>query len=95
LLKLFAFLALGCSGQTWDVNPLSRCNSKFRITSSKDLAAGALEGLKTQVHSEQPQQRFSSIQMSLRVAAITGARQNLGSGYFVPFSCPPLLEYAA
>ena len=88
-------LALGCSAQTWDVNALSRCNSKFRITSSKDLPAGALEGLKTQAHSEQPQQRLSSIQMSLRVAAITGARQNLGSGYFVPFSCPPLLEHAA
>ena len=97
LLKLFAFLALGCSAQTWDVNALSRCNSKFRITSSKDLPAGALEGLKTQAHSEQPQprKRLSSIQMSLRVAAITGGRQNLGSGYFVPFSCPLLLEYAA
>ena len=95
LLKLFAFLAPGCSAQTWDVNALSRCNSKFRITSSKDLPAGALEGLKNQAHSEQPQQRLSSIQMSLRVAAITGGRQNLGSGYFVPFSCRLLLEYAA
>jgi hypothetical protein len=94
LLKLFAFLTLGCSGQTWDVNALSRCNSKVRTTSAKDLPAGALEGLKTQVHSEQPQQRLSSIQMSLRVAAIIGARQNLGSGYFVPFSCPLLFEYA-
>jgi hypothetical protein len=77
LLKLFAFLAPGCSAQTWDVNALSRCNSKFRITSSKDLPAGALEGLKNQAHSEQP-----------------GGRQNLGSGYFVPFSCPLLFEYA-
>ena len=88
---------LGCSAQTWDVNALSRCNSTFCTISSKELPVGEPEGLNTQGHSEQPQppKRFSSIQMSLRVAAITGGRENLESGCFVPFSCPLLLKYAA
>src|ERR1017187_2249393 len=30
------------SAQTWDVNSLSRCNSKLRNISSKDLPVGAL-----------------------------------------------------
>jgi len=43
-----------CSAQTWDVNSLSRCNSKLRIISSNDLPVGAPEGLNRQPHSEQP-----------------------------------------
>jgi hypothetical protein len=64
-------LALGYSAQTWDVNALSRCNSTFCTISSKELPVGETEGLNTQGHSEQPQppKRFSSIQMSSRLAA--------------------------
>ena len=58
--------------QTCNVNSLSRCNSKFRIDSAKDLPVGAPEELKTQAHSEQPQprKRSCSIHTSLRRAAI-------------------------
>jgi hypothetical protein len=55
--RLLGLWAPGWSVQTCNVNSLSRCSSKFRIISSKDLPAGAPEGLKTQVHSEQPQPR--------------------------------------
>jgi hypothetical protein len=60
----------------WEVNSLSRCNSKFRIISSKELPVGAPEGLKTQAHAEQPKprKRLFSIHMSLRLAAITGGK---------------------
>jgi hypothetical protein len=54
---LLVLWAPGWSVQTCNVNSLSRCSSKFRIISSKDLPAGAPEGLKTQAHSEQPQPR--------------------------------------
>ena len=50
-----AFLVLGCSVQTWLANSLSRCVSKFRINSSKDLPVSASEEVNTQPHSVQPQ----------------------------------------
>jgi len=48
---------------------------------------GAPEGLKTQVHTEQPKprKRLFSIQISLRLAAITGGRQNLECRSFFPY----------
>jgi hypothetical protein len=53
------------------VNSRSRCNSKFRIISSKDLPVGAPEDLKTQAHSEQPKprNRSCSIHTSFRFMA--------------------------
>src|SRR5712692_3051718 len=71
MIQRFALLVLGCS-QTWEANSLSRCASKFRIISSKDLPVGGPDGLNTQAHSEQPQprKRPSSIHMSSRLAAI-------------------------
>jgi hypothetical protein len=41
IVQLFTFLASWCSAQTWDVNALSRCNSKFCIISSKELPGRA------------------------------------------------------
>jgi hypothetical protein len=68
---LVVLFALGGSAQTCNVNSLSRCDSKFRIISSKDLPAGGLEGLKTQAHCEQPQprKRCCSIHTSFRLMA--------------------------
>ncbi len=73
---LLVLWAPGWSLQTCNVNSLSRCSSKFRIISSKDLPAGAPEGLKTQAHSEQPQprKRARSIHTSARlIAALVAA----------------------
>ncbi len=69
---------------------MSRCSSKFRIISSKELPSGAPEGLKTQAHAEQPKppELLFSIQMSLRLAAIIGGRQNRGCGCFLSFFSP-------
>ena len=77
----------GYSAQMWEVNSLSRCCSKFRTISSKELPSGAPKGLKAQAHAEQPKprKRLFSIHISLRLAAITGARQNHGCGCFVSF----------
>jgi hypothetical protein len=50
----FCALGFGYSAQTWDENSLSRCNSNFRIISSKDLPAAAPGELNTQAHWEQP-----------------------------------------
>src|SRR5713226_244641 len=74
MIQRFALLVLGCS-QTWEANSLSRCASKIRIISSKDLPVGGPDGLNTQAHSEQPQprKRPSSIHMSSRLAAILWA----------------------
>jgi hypothetical protein len=81
------FLVTGYFVQTWEANSSSRCDSKFRIISSNELPEGAPEGLKTQVQAEQPKPRkfFFSIHISLRLAAITGARQNCGYVCFEPF----------
>jgi hypothetical protein len=48
---------------------LSRCNSKFRIISSKDFPVGAAEESNRQEHSEQakPRKRSSSTHTTLRV----------------------------
>jgi hypothetical protein len=48
---------------------LSRCNSKLRITSSRDLPVGSTDGLNRQPHSEQPKpaKRFCSIHTSVRL----------------------------
>ncbi len=63
------------SAQTWDLNSLSRCNSKLRIISSKDLPSGAPEGLNRHRHSEQPKprKRFSSIHTSFLLMAASVA----------------------
>ena len=62
-------LAPGWSAQTCDVNSLSRCNSKLRIISSKDVPVGPPEGLNRQSHSEQPKprKRCRSIHTSFRL----------------------------
>src|ERR1700730_13715667 len=64
---------LGYSAQTWDVNAPSRCNSRYRTISSKELPVGEAESVNTQEHSEQPQPAkwFSSTQMSLRTDIAT------------------------
>ena len=56
-------------------NSLSRCDSKFRIISSKELPVGEPEALNTQAHSEQPKprKRFPSIHTSLRSIRILGS----------------------
>src|SRR5580658_6042471 len=51
------FLDRGWPAQTCDVNSLSRCDSKLRIISSKDVPVGSPEGLNRQLHSEQPKPR--------------------------------------
>ena len=55
--------------QTWEVNSFSRCNSKFRINSTKDLPMSASEAVNRQPHSEHPQpwNRRSSIHTSVRL----------------------------
>jgi hypothetical protein len=72
---------------------LSHCSSKFRIISSKESPSGAPEGLKTQAHAQQPKprKRLVSIQISLRLAAIIGGRQNRECGCFLSFF--PLSPY--
>jgi hypothetical protein len=59
--------------QRWDLNSLSRRNSKFCFISSSDLPVGAPEGLNNHAQSEQPQpwKRGSSIQtIWRRIAAL-------------------------
>ena len=63
------------AAQTWDVNSLSRCNSKLRIISSNDAPVGAPEGLNRQPHWEQPKPRkcCCSIHTSSRFMAASVA----------------------
>ena len=65
------------SAQTWDVNSLSRCNSKFRSISSKDVPVGVSVGLNRQPHSEQPKprKRCCSIHTSFRLMVGKSYRQ--------------------
>jgi hypothetical protein len=97
IVQLFAFFDLGWSTQTWAVNSLSRCNSKFFLISSKDLPSGAPEGLKTQGHSEHPKppKRFFSIHMSLRSGAIeAGKRFSVPILYHFCFTSSSLQPHA-
>jgi hypothetical protein len=68
-------IPLGRPTQTWEVNSLSRCNSKLCIISSKDVPVGGLVGLNRQPHSEQPKPRkcSCSIHISLRCIAASVA----------------------
>ncbi len=62
-----------CSAQTWAANSLSRWAPYSCFISSSDSLTIALEGLNTQVHSEQPKpSKFSfSIHTNLRgIAAV-------------------------
>ena len=60
---------------TWEVNSFSRCNSKLRIISSKDVPVSAPEGLNRQPHTEQPKPRkcCCSIHTSSRLMAASVA----------------------
>jgi hypothetical protein len=65
----------GVVAQTWDVNSLSRCNSKLRSISAKDVPVGVPEGLNRQPHSEQPKprKRSPSIHTIFRLTAASVA----------------------
>jgi hypothetical protein len=58
---------------------MSRCNSKFRIISSKDVPVGAPEDSNRQSHSEQPCSSHTSVRL---MAARCGSRAEFAAFTF-------------